>query len=57
MRKRHCCRKCGEEIKPHEAMIDGIHEQCYMELEGRIEEELIRHDGEIGAIMDMRGGK
>ena len=57
MRKRHCCRKCGEEILPSEGMIDGMHEMCYVELEGQIEEALIREDGEIGAVMDMRGGK
>jgi len=54
---RNHCHKCGEEILPSEAMIDGMHEQCYDELQGRIEEELIRRDGQIGAVMDMRGGK
>jgi hypothetical protein len=54
---RNYCRKCGEEIKPHEGMIDGMHEQFYDELQGRIEDILIKEDGEIGAVMDMRGGK
>ena len=55
--RRNYCRKCGEEILPSEGMIDGMHEMCYVELEGQIEEALIRENGEIGAVIDMRGGK
>jgi len=43
--RRNYCRKCGEEIEPHEAMIDGMHEMCYREIEGKIEAELLRMAG------------
>jgi len=50
------CRKCGDEILPEDGMFDGMHEQCYMQLQGRIEEELIKRDSgrNIGIVIDMR---
>lgn len=50
------CRLCGEKIEPWEDMIDGMHEMCYVEVEGEIESRLIENDGEIGTVLDMRGG-
>ena len=55
--KESYCRKCGKLIEMHEGMFDGMHEECYMQLESRIEEELIRQDSgrNIGVVIDMRG--
>lgn len=55
--RRHYCRKCGNEILPEQAMFDSMHEQCYDQIEGQIEERLIAEHGMIGAIIDTRGGQ
>jgi len=33
------CKKCGQEIKPDEKEIDGMHEMCFVWVDERAERE------------------
>ena len=49
------CRLCGDKIEVWEGSIDGMHEQCYTQVESKIESRLMDDTkGDIAVIIDGR---